>query len=57
MKKPIDYFPVLIEYSKDDMGYIATCPLPDMKRLSAWGKDRNQALQEFNIVLQLWEES
>ncbi|MCX6580790.1 MAG: type II toxin-antitoxin system HicB family antitoxin [Candidatus Aminicenantes bacterium] len=44
-----------IFYSEDDQGYIAD--IPDLKHCSAFGKSRQDALTEVEIVKEVWLEA
>ncbi|OCC16580.1 hypothetical protein DBT_0398 [Dissulfuribacter thermophilus] len=45
-------YPVVVFYSDEDEGYIAT--VPDLKGCSAFGNTPDEALKEIKIAMELW---
>jgi predicted RNase H-like HicB family nuclease len=54
-KTPSAAYPVVIEYSAEDEGYIAR--VPALKYCSAFGETYEQAAHEIEIAMRLWLES
>jgi predicted RNase H-like HicB family nuclease len=51
-KTPSTIYPVVIEYSAEDEGYVAR--VPALKYCSAWGETYEQAAHEIQIAMGLW---
>ncbi len=45
-------YPVLVFYSDEDEGYIAT--VPDLKGCSAFGNTPDETLKEIKTAMELW---
>jgi len=54
-KTPSAAYPVVIEFSAEDEGYIAR--VPALKYCSAFGETYEQAAHEIEIAMRLWIES
>jgi predicted RNase H-like HicB family nuclease len=55
MTPRLNQYSILIRWSDDDKGYIATCP--EFPGLSAFGEMRSTALQEAAVALELFVET